>query len=198
MSTINYEIYPLSGLHPDKTDYCVRAVHGGTVDAATIAREIQSSTALTDGDVKAALSALSTVVKRHLSEGKSVHLDGFGHFKVSLRCTKRMTDETVNGKHVQVSGVSFRPERAMLRDLQDCSMKRTKAILQSKEVSEGELLTMLKEYFATNAYLRRTQFQHMTHLTKWMACRKLSEFVSQGVLRKEGPRNAPLYLWVGE
>ena len=56
----------------------------GSRSTDELRRDIQARCSLTETDVTAVLDAVSHVMGRELAEGRQVHLDGIGYFRVSL------------------------------------------------------------------------------------------------------------------
>lgn len=192
--SIKYSILSIKKTREGEERHYAKAVYGQTIDSKQLEREIQYSTTLTPTDIKACLSALSAQIKQHLKDGDSIHLEGIGYLKVSLQCLPEMNPERPSGRFVEVKSVRFRPEKQLLNDLKDTPFVLAKDHRRSAEVTEDELMDILKNYFESHAFLRRSQLQSIAHLTKEVTCIRLRKLVEKGVLRKEGPRNAPIYL----
>ena len=60
----------------------------GSRSTDELRRDIQARCSLTETDVTAVLDAVSHVMGRELAEGRQVHLDGIGYFRVSLTTTE--------------------------------------------------------------------------------------------------------------
>lgn len=57
----------------------------GRINTEQLAEEISHSSSITHADVLGVLYALSNVVRRHLLQSETVHLDGLGTMRVSIR-----------------------------------------------------------------------------------------------------------------
>lgn len=192
--SIRYKMLPLKRNETSEIEYYAKAVGGQTIGTKQLAREIEHATSLTTADIKAALNALSSVFKDHLKEGDSVHIEGLGYFKPSLKCTKKMTSEKASGKFIEVKTVSFRPERDMIYELRHSTIVNSGSSSHSATLTDEEVDTIVGKHFENNAYLLRSQLQSLAHLTKEMACKHLRRMTEGGLLRREGPRNAPIYI----
>ena len=75
---IQFELYktPRPKDEADKETYHARVVNFQHIDTDYLARQIQTATSLTEGDVKSVLESLSHFMGERLREGESVHLDG--------------------------------------------------------------------------------------------------------------------------
>ena len=83
---IQFELYktPRPKDEADKETYHARVVNFQHIDTDYLARQIQTATSLTEGDVKSVLESLSHFMGERLREGESVHLDGIGYFQIKL------------------------------------------------------------------------------------------------------------------
>lgn len=187
-------MFPLLNRKSGETEFHAKVVDGQTIGTMQLAKEIEHATSLTKADVKASLNALQAVFKDHLMQGDSVHVEGLGYFKLSLKCTRKMSREKASGKFIEVKGINFRPECDLIKDLANCTIERSSVRSQSARLTDEQLMALVNEHFKTNTYLRRSDLQTIAHLTKEMACARLREFVERGVLRREGPRNSPVYV----
>lgn len=83
-----------------------RAIHVGVADTDQIAQEISYATTATKSDVQAVLTALVEVMKKKLADSYIVKLDGFGSFKVGIKCTgatdvkEFSASENITGAHI--------------------------------------------------------------------------------------------------
>lgn len=192
--SIKYDLYTVKNPNTGNDENFAKAVSGQTIGTKQLAKEIERATTLTTADIKAALNALSTAVKDHLMEGDSVHIEGLGYFKPSLKCTRKMTSEKASGKFIEVKTVRFRPERDMIKELKRCTIVRSSSNSHSASLSDEEVDAIVKRHFENNTYLRRSQLQSLAHLTKETTCKHLRRMTESGWLRREGPRNAPIYI----
>ena len=79
----------------------------GSRSTDELRRDIQARCSLTETDVTAVLDAVSHVMGRELAEGRQVHLDGIGYFRVSLELcnTQRKGPAFPAGKHDQLEKI---------------------------------------------------------------------------------------------
>lgn len=192
--SIQYNMFPIKRNKTSEVEFYAKAVNGQTINTKQLAKEIQHATTLTTTDIKAALNALSEAIKEHLMEGDSVHIEGLGYLKPSLKCTKKMTCEKASAKFIEVKTINFRPERDMIKELKKCTIVRSSSYGRSASMTKEEIKILVCKHFENNAYMRRSQLQSMAHISKEMACKYLREFVEDGTLGKEGPRNFPIYV----
>ena len=91
---IQFELYktPRPKDETDKETYHARVVNFQHIDTDYLARQIQTATSLTEGDVKSVLESLSHFMGERLREGESVHLDGIGYFQIKLNHHQALSD----------------------------------------------------------------------------------------------------------
>ena len=91
---IQFELYktPRPKDEADKETYHARVVNFQHIDTDYLARQIQTATSLTEGDVKSVLESLSHFMGERLREGESVHLDGIGYFQIKLNHHQALSD----------------------------------------------------------------------------------------------------------
>lgn len=178
------------GLHP-------RPFFNGTVDTHQLAREIENATSLTEGDVKAALTALSRVVARSLSMGEQVHLEGLGYFMPTLTAEGKVTEEMSlreRSRKVRFKGISFRADSELQSHMGPISFSCVSSYRPSGLPSDAEMETKLTEFFATHAYLSRRQLESLCGIRTTTAVRLLRRLLDEGRLVNDGTRNQPIYL----
>ena len=77
----------------DKVRYHARVVVRDTMETEDIARMIASRSTIKEGDVTGTLVELAKVLFTELPEGRSIHIDGIGSFRVSApspaRCNRQ-------------------------------------------------------------------------------------------------------------
>lgn len=100
-------------MNPNKSKYYPVAVAvGKPVETLALAKMIAKRCSFTVADVCGVLFALSEAVAECLGQGKSVHLEGFGHLKLKLNSKAVNSPEEFNFKqHVTAVRVQFLPER---------------------------------------------------------------------------------------
>jgi predicted histone-like DNA-binding protein len=84
---------------------------GDNVTSDELSEEIAEISSLSPGDVKSLVKDMFGVIKKHLLDGKSVFLDGFGSFTVTCNAkgTGVETKEEVNPNQITQLNVRFTP-----------------------------------------------------------------------------------------
>lgn len=65
--------------------YYAQAYGRRVISQKELMDDVEKQTSLTSGDVKNAIDSLLYVIKKNLSDGRSVKLDGIGTFSVSIK-----------------------------------------------------------------------------------------------------------------
>lgn len=95
--------------------YYVRQKAGTTqvVDTSMLAEEIQQSCALTIGDVKHTLEAFVEQLRKTLTQGNKVKIEGLGTFHITLACEGSELEKECTVKNIKRVNVRFIPDKAM-------------------------------------------------------------------------------------
>lgn len=119
-----------------KVYYPQAIVKGKPVETETIAKDLAKISTVSNSDVQAVLGDLAGVMHTRMSQGKSVHIKGLGHFRYTLD-TKGVADlEDFNfEKQVQAVRVEFTPERTK----SNSGDHFTRALVDSDELEWIEL-----------------------------------------------------------
>lgn len=88
-------------------------VSTGQIDLDYLAREICGRCSLTEGDVLAAVSALSDAMEWHLQNGNTVYLKGIGLFSVSATSEGCPTPQECTPGKVRAQRVCFKADNTL-------------------------------------------------------------------------------------
>ena len=164
--------------------------------AEELEEEIQRNCTLTRSDVRAVLTALHDIVGRDLAERGTFHLPQIGYLTLRLANSypKDADIEKLKGNYVGVRGIRFRPEIALLKEVQgQARFERLKGTTRSKDWTEEALREALVAYLHDKAFITARQMQFEFGLTRYSAHRWLSQFTDEGLLSRQGARNSPFY-----
>ena len=178
------------GLHP-------RPFFNGTVDTRQLAKEIEKATSLTEGDVKATLTALSRVVAHKLAMGEQVHLEGLGYFTPTLTTEGRVTEEMSlreRSRKVRFKGISFRPDSELQSHMGPINFSYVNRGESSGLPTDEEIEAKLTTYFSTQAYLTRRKLETLFGIRTTTAVRLLRRLLDEDFLKNDGTRQQPIYL----
>ncbi|EHJ39062.1 hypothetical protein HMPREF0673_01768 [Leyella stercorea DSM 18206] len=157
---------------------------------------IQDNSTLKKGDIEATLSELREQMVRELSQGHRFYIPNVGYFSLSVKLdADGKAVEKVSSGDLRLHNINFRPEASLLQEV-GSKVRFRRARLTSKSVvyEEKQLLSLLMDYLSANHFITCRTMQRQFRLRETAACKWLKRFVEQGVIRREGARNAPVYI----
>lgn len=83
------------------------------MDIDALAEDIQTNCALTTGDVKHTIEALVEQLRKVLTQGNKVKIEGLGTFHMTLTCLPGETEKECTVKNIKRVNVRFIPDKAM-------------------------------------------------------------------------------------
>ena len=95
--------------------YYIRQKSGNVrvMDVDTMATAIESKSSLTAGDVKHTIEALVEQLRKVLTQGNKVKIEGLGTFHMTLTCLPGETEKECTVKNIKRVNVRFIPDKAM-------------------------------------------------------------------------------------
>lgn len=195
--SINYEIHTLSNSQGTGAErHFARIFEGSPMTAQQLERLIQDNSTLKKGDIEATLSELREQMVRELSQGHRFYIPNVGYFSLSVKLdADGKAVEKVSGGDLRLHNINFRPEASLLQEV-GSKVRFRRARLTSKSVAyeEKQLLSLLMDYLSANHFITCCTMQRQFRLRETAARKWLKRFVEQGVIRREGARNAPVYI----
>ncbi len=193
---INYDFYKTSGaLAGDKEQWHVRPTDNGTTTTDELFEYIEKATTLSRADLKAAVEALAAHMARQLSEGRRVHIEGLGHFAISM--TGKITTDQNGEPHLRnaaVRDILFRPDESLKGRLAATSFSSKHHRGQhSAGISQDDIIEALPMLAAEKGFFNVAEFRRHFHLTQTTAHRHLKRLCTEGYIIREGSRNCALY-----
>ena len=147
---IQFELYktPRPKDEADKETYHARVVNFQHIDTDYLARQIQTATSLTEGDVKSVLESLSHFMGERLREGESVHLDGIGYFQIKLNSQEPITSPKLKANQIKLkANISFKADIKLKKSVSVVHLERSKVKRHSASRSNEEVDKLLTNYF---------------------------------------------------
>lgn len=194
---IHFEWYetPVAPGEEDKKKIHARITSNGRVSTDEIRDDIQYRCSLTKTDVSAVLNALSYALGEQLRQGRQVHLEGIGYFFPTLKCTEEVTPETKRkNTKVRLKGIKFRADKALRSNIGEVKLKNTKYTGHSNKLSDEEIDTRLKSYFATQQMMTRRDFEKVCGLMKSTATTHLRRLKAEGKIKNISIPTQPIYV----
>ena len=174
-----------SPLHEADKNYSrLTIVNPQTIPTRDIMEKASEECTLTPIDISAVVGSLSRHLSKQLLQGNAVHIDGIGTFSLSLKledATKPKAD--ITARDVEVAGVNFNPDRALLSELQHEACFERSSSLRSSQVSEGEVVLRLKEYFQDHRNITKRGVQELFGLKYGRATRILRSLEAKNKIR---------------
>ena len=191
-----YEIIRNPGFKDDEKNFFVAPVCEGVFNTEDLIRSVAHGSTLSSADMKAALTAIVETLAEALATGKRVKLDGLGSFSLKLTTDADIndTDEKI-GKKISIKTVKFLPAKELLQKMGKVTFQRTQnpRTVQWDELpqdQEERLVAFLRQ----NAFLRRTDAEHIWHCKRTTASRLLNSFCEKGIIRNAGTPRMPIYV----
>lgn len=196
---IKYDFYrtPSPNAENEQPKLHPRVISGNTVNTDKMARLIEHSSSLTEGDAKAALNALCRIMTNELQAGNRVHLDGLGYFYLTLTAPPVESEKEIRAESVKVKSIAFLPEITFKQQFDRVTIRRTKRKNHSQLLSNTDLDKILTAYFKENPYISRKTFQEICGLTKSTTTRRIKKLTEEGKL-KVSRHSRYLYEWDGK
>lgn len=193
--SVKYDVYKTPNPKGEADmGYHVRAKYSGVLTTRAIAKRIEHDTSLTAGDVMNVLASLSHIFVDGLGTGQRIYLDGIGSFSLAIEAPAAASPRELRAEQVRVKGVYYQPDGELKAELSNVEFERTQQKSHSAPLSDEEVKTRLKLFFADHVHLRRTDFQRLCGFTRSTAVRRLKALLDEGFLVREGSLQSPVYL----
>lgn len=177
----------------DKVRYHARVVVRDTIETKDIARKIASRSTIKEGDVMGTLIELAKILTDELPEGRSIHVDGVGSFRISAQSPSVHSVKEIRAESIQYKGIVFTPEKTLTRQLRATRFEKVPYSRRSVDLSDTEIDAKLTDYFTDHDYITTAQMRALCGLSYMTALRRLQARVEEGRLTHPGHRRAPFY-----
>ena len=164
------------------------------IDTDYLARQIQTATSLTEGDVKSVLESLSHFMGERLREGESVHLDGIGYFQIKLNSQEPITSPKLKANQIKLkANISFKADIKLKKSVSVVHLERSKLKRHSASRTNEEVDKLLTNYFSNNSILTRPDFQGLCNFTATTAARHIRRLKEEKKLQNINTYYNPIY-----
>lgn len=99
-----------------------QAVGRRIISQKELMADVEKQTSLTSGDVKNAIDSLLYVIKKNLTDGRSVKLDGIGTFSVSLASRGVANKNDFNASKIKRKNICFRASTDLRKEVNDAGV----------------------------------------------------------------------------
>lgn len=185
----------------EETTLHARPFLNGKITTEQVAARIRQRCTLTNSDILAVLESLSEVMGEELCEGRQVYLHGIGYFFPTLKVTDKVTpgmNLRERSRLVQFKGIKFRMDRKLEKAIGSVKLTSTHHTSHSRRLTDGQIESLLVDYFATHETMTRRAFQSLCGLTQATAITRLRALREAGRLRNIGTRTQPVYVLAGQ
>lgn len=176
-----YQMLQMNDLRKDgrKLKY-PKMMRSYTINLDEIAQDITRDTSFTRADVIGVATVLAEHIARHIAAGASVQIEDLGAFSAKLDLKRGVAREEEQGPKrnatsIKISGVNFRPAKALLRKANDnCELTR-EAAPTAKEVTttRDERLALALDYLSRQRIMSVGDYMRLTGLQRTTALREL-------------------------
>ena len=184
---------------------CYRLKSNGTVELGELARECSRGTTFSEAEMKGVVTTLVEGMVRNMSRGFSVHIDGLGTLmpKIGLRedAEREVLDgegRKRNAQSLHVTGVSFRPDKRLVRQLDSrCKLEKgAVSRIRRSRYTEAQRLEKAREFLRKHTVMRLGDYYRLVGLSRTAASlelRKWERDVATGIT-SEGSYSAKVYV----
>lgn len=140
-------------------------VNQQTIPTRDIMEKASGECTLTPVDISAVIGSLARHLRLQLLQGNAVRINGIGTFSLSLKFqdpTKAKEDFTA--RDIQVAGINFTPDNALLNSVKHESKFERATALRSAEVTEIDAILALRKYFEEHSTISKRTFQNLLDL----------------------------------
>lgn len=121
-----------------KSKYYLVQSKRGTIKLEDFAKEIVARSALTLGDVQSVLSNLVEILPLFISLGQTIHLEGFGTFRLTVKSSGTDTPEELTAHNVKSTKIVFLPSTNLKRSLEHLSFEIDKHVSSGDNHEDGD------------------------------------------------------------
>lgn len=114
----------------DKGRHHAVLVTDGKLTTKDIARKIASRCTIKESDVMGVFIALEDILRNSLGEGKIVHLDGVGSFRISAKSPTVKDKHEIRAESVRFRNIVYTPEKQLLRKLSVTRFERSESFFR--------------------------------------------------------------------
>lgn len=190
MMAINIEWQALPIPHEEKgkqPQLYPRLVDNEVVDFHKLCKKVSKHSSKTMRTVIGIVSDTIDVMKMMLYEGKTIDLEDFGVFKLSIGTDGYITPTTpYHNRKVVVRGVNFQPNKVLMDAIDTPDFRTVPGNASPVVMSIEQMQYTLTDYFKTHDGITRSQVEKLCKMKRTTACERLSELVKSGFSRKVG------------
>ncbi len=202
MSTITFKLQEIPHAEGEpRRGYFPVLAYSARITSDQFCQMIQNRCTVTEGDVKAVMSAMAHILRQELADGVRVEVPELGSFSPSLSSGRPITDasDTQIARHLCIDNIKFQPKASLKKGFSKVSFRRADKLVNAlPKLTDEEVMARIKRFLAEkpDEVMDRRTFQSITGYGRTVASRVLSRLIKQGRIEKKGRRNAPYYVLV--
>ena len=164
---------------------CYKLKSNGTVGLEELARECARGTTFAEGEVKGVVMTLVEGMVRNMARGFSVQIDGLGTLTPKIGLREEAESEVLDGeapkrnaRSLHVTGVSFRPDKGLVRQL-DIRCKLEKGAvsrIRRSKYTEAQRLEKAREFLREHTVMRLGDYYRLVGLSRTTASLELRKW----------------------
>lgn len=173
-----------------------RILPSGTLDAATFRELVHKSTGLSPAILEGVIQAVTDELHHWLSGGWTVEVGELGHFSVSLKCDKTVTDgKDIRSPSIRFKDVNLRISNTFRKRFNTMKLERKPSpYIFHGEIDDEANRKCLMEYLDKNGCITRAVYESLSKRSRKQAIADLNRYVGEGWLRRYGRGRTVVYL----
>ena len=178
----------------DKPLLYPRLTENETINMTSFCEKVAKYSSLTKGAVTTLIYDMAEVIAKLLHEGKTIDLEDFGAFKLSIGTDANITPDIPYDKRpVMIRGINFQPSKTLMDTIGIPNFRTIPRNARLTTMSQEQLQERLLEYFKIHDHITRSQFEKLCQLKRATACVRLKKLVDSGFLMKIGTNRDTKY-----
>jgi len=174
-------------LHP-------RVISRGTIKSSQIFEAIAVNTGFSRGEMEGMFAEFTDEVLRCLSRGYRVEVGKMAYVTPKLKARKVMEKNEIRSQSISIDNVNFKTTSWFREHLKGTLVRAENGFQKSQPIDANCRKKILDTYLETHPFIKRTDYTRITGQLKNKAIQQLNEYVSQGILVKQGQGNQRIYL----
>lgn len=197
--SVNYDLYETPDLAKsgEEQPLHARVVLKGSYTAQEFIEQVADFQHVPHAQLVGAIEAISIQLRHLLLKGFSVELGDIGHFSLSLKVDKKVTDsKELRSPSVSLKDVNLQINRQFKKDIESrLELERYHSPYRVKNpLEEEKCLQLLNEFFETNPCINRQDYATLVGKTKKQALKDINSFIDKGILKKYGVGRSVVYV----
>lgn len=172
----------------EEATFFPRLKGNGTTDLESLCKlAVKHHTVFSRGELAAAFETIQTEMSQQLAQGKSIHIPGFGTFRLAIESNGPVPSSRRNRKDaVKLKTVIFQPDEEFLQSMGELDFRWSSTALRSEACDKSHLKSLVTDYLATHPSITCAELAELAHLGRSTANKHLKELLNDDFLVREG------------